>query len=53
MITVISAKVLCYGRKVSISLPINAEKRIPESPVSSEFEDITDILLGAWVTEVN
>ncbi|XP_011635192.1 uncharacterized protein LOC105425899 isoform X2 [Pogonomyrmex barbatus] len=42
MIIAVSAKVLCYKRRVS--LPINVEKRIPESPVSSEFED-TDILL--------
>ncbi|KAL6429319.1 hypothetical protein ACFW04_008194 [Cataglyphis niger] len=33
-------------KTVSVSLPINVEKRIPESPVSSEFEDITDILGG-------
>lgn len=33
-------------KTVSVSLPINVEKRIPESPVSPEFEDITDILGG-------
>lgn len=38
MIIVVSEEVLCYGRMVSVSLPINVRKRILESPVSSEFE---------------
>jgi len=44
MIIVVSEEVLCYERMVSVGLPINFRKRILESPVSSEFENIIDIL---------
>lgn len=47
MIVLVSEKVLCYVEKmVSVSLPINVEKRIPKLPVGSEFKNITDILDG-------
>lgn len=47
MIVLVSEKVLCYTEKmVSVSLPINVEKRISELPISSKFKDIIDILDG-------